>query len=77
MEPDDIPALAGRRRALGYTTILVVIVAGYVLLVAWGAGFLAWRLAGPLTLGLALGVVVALAAWVIAACYVRAAGAAR
>ena len=59
-----------RRMTLSLTLLLVLIEGGYMLLVAYAGPFMAQRVAGPLTLGLALGALATFAGWAIACFYV-------
>jgi uncharacterized membrane protein (DUF485 family) len=73
---DDVSALehvASRRLrvALGLTAAMLVVYFGFILLIAFGKGFLSERITDGLSVGMALGVVVILATWVLTWIYVR------
>lgn len=64
-------AAARWRIGLGLTVAMTVIYVAFILLVAYGKGFLGTLLAPGLSIGIALGVVVILAAWGLILIYVR------
>jgi uncharacterized membrane protein (DUF485 family) len=59
------------RVALGFTAAMLVVYFGFILLIAFAPGFLAERIVDGLSVGIALGVVVILATWVLTWTYVR------
>jgi uncharacterized membrane protein (DUF485 family) len=59
------------RMALGLTAAMLVVYFGFILLIAFAPGFLGKRITDGLSLGMALGVVVILATWVLTWTYVR------
>jgi uncharacterized membrane protein (DUF485 family) len=59
------------RMALGLTGAMLVVYFGFILLIAFAPGFLAERIVDGLSVGMALGVVVILATWVLTWTYVR------
>jgi uncharacterized membrane protein (DUF485 family) len=65
--------LAARRLrvALALTAAMLVIYFGFILLIAFAPGFLGRRITDGLSVGMALGVVVILATWVVTWTYVR------
>jgi len=66
-------ALARRRWrvALGLTTLMVLVYFGFVLLVAWDKPFMGRLLTPGLSVGILLGALVIVAAWVLTWVYVR------
>ncbi len=68
-----LPALAATRQRLAavLTTAMTAIYLGFILLVAYGRGVLARTVAPGLSLGMVLGVLVILTAWVLILVYVR------
>lgn len=66
-------ALARRRWrvALGLTTLMVLVYFGFILLVAWDKPFMGRLLAPGLSIGIVLGALVIVAAWVLTWVYVR------
>jgi uncharacterized membrane protein (DUF485 family) len=59
------------RVALGLTTLMVLVYFGFILLVAWEKAFMG-RLLGPgLSIGILLGALVIVAAWILTWIYVR------
>lgn len=66
-------ALARRRWrvALGLTTLMVLVYFGFVLLVAWEKPFMARLITPGLSIGIVLGALVIVAAWVLTWVYVR------
>lgn len=65
--------LAARRLrvALGLTAAMLVVYFGFIFLIAFAPGFLGKRITDGLSVGMALGVVVILATWVLTWAYVR------
>jgi uncharacterized membrane protein (DUF485 family) len=65
--------LAGRRWrvALGLTAAMLSVYFGFILLIAFAKPVLARPITGGLTLGILLGVVVILSAWLLTWIYVR------
>lgn len=59
------------RMALGLTAAMLVVYFGFILLIAFAPGFLGKRITDGLSVGMALGVVVILATWVLTWTYVR------
>jgi uncharacterized membrane protein (DUF485 family) len=77
-EPDfdedaALEAIASRRlRVAGVlTAAMLVVYFGFILLIAFGKDFLSNRIVQGLTVGMALGVLVILATWVVTWVYVR------
>ena len=74
-DPDvrALDELAARRLrvALSLTAAMLVVYFGFILLIAFAKGFLAERVVAGLTVGMALGVCVILATWVLTWVYVR------
>ena len=74
-DPDvrALDELAARRLrvALSLTAAMLVVYFGFILLIAFAKGFLAERIVSGLTVGMALGVIVILATWVLTWIYVR------
>ena len=75
--PDEVDLgaleeLAARRLrvALGFTAAMLVVYFGFILLIAFAPGFLGERIVDGLSVGMALGVVVILATWVLTWTYV-------
>ena len=70
---DALRALARKRWrvALGLTLLMVLVYFGFVLLVAWDKPFMGRLLAPGLSIGIVLGALVIVAAWVLTWCYVR------
>lgn len=66
-------ALARRRWrvALGLTTLMVLVYFGFILLVAWDKPLMGRLLAPGLSLGILLGALVIVAAWLLTWTYVR------
>lgn len=73
MANEDLHRLAAARwRVVSLlTTAMVVLYFGFILLVAWGKPLLATRLVPGLSLGVLLGALVIVAAWVLILIYVR------
>jgi uncharacterized membrane protein (DUF485 family) len=73
-DPDvrALDELAARRLrvALSLTAAMLVIYFGFILLIAFGKDFLSERIVSGLTVGMALGVLVILATWVLTWIYV-------
>ena len=69
----DFDALAKRRwrMALLLTTLMIVIYFGFILLVAFQKPLLATLVGSGLTLGILLGVIVIISAWLLTFIYVR------
>jgi uncharacterized membrane protein (DUF485 family) len=70
---DALRALARKRWrvALGLTFLMVLVYFGFILLVAWEKPFMG-RLLGPgLSVGIVLGALVIVAAWILTWIYVR------
>ena len=59
------------RVALGLTAAMVVLYFGFILLVAYGRGFLAIQVVPGLSLGILLGALVIVISWVFTWVYVR------
>jgi uncharacterized membrane protein (DUF485 family) len=59
-----------RRMTLRLTLLLAIIEGGFLLLVTYDKPLLALSVAGPLTLGLLLGIIATIAGWGIACFYV-------
>jgi uncharacterized membrane protein (DUF485 family) len=59
------------RVSLGLTAAMLVVYFGFILLIAFAPGFLSERIVDGLSVGMALGVVVILATWVLTWTYVR------
>ena len=72
-EPGALEQLAARRLrvALGLTAAMLVVYFGFILLIAFAPDFLGKRITDGLSVGMALGVVVILATWVLTWTYVR------
>ncbi|MBL8137499.1 MAG: DUF485 domain-containing protein [Acidobacteria bacterium] len=64
-------AAARWRIGLGLTAAMTAIYVVFILLIAYGKGFLGRLLAPGLSIGIALGVLVILAAWALILVYVR------
>ena len=73
MTHDSVDSLAAARWriAIGLTIAMMVVYFGFILLVAFNKPLLATLIAPGLSLGMLLGVVVILAAWVLIWIYVR------
>ncbi|MFT3776373.1 MAG: DUF485 domain-containing protein [Minicystis sp.] len=76
MTPADLEALARisarrSRIALGLTAAMMVVYFGFILLVAFDKPLLGTILGPGLSLGIALGALVIVAAWVLTGVYVR------
>ena len=71
--PTSLEALAAARSriAVGITATMTVIYVGFILLIAFDKAWLGSLLAPGLSLGIVLGVVVILLAWVLNLTYVR------
>jgi uncharacterized membrane protein (DUF485 family) len=67
----DLLAAKRLRMALGLTAAMLAVYFGFILLIAFAPGFLAERIVDGLSVGMALGVVVILATWVLTWTYVR------
>jgi uncharacterized membrane protein (DUF485 family) len=59
------------RLALSLTSAMMAVYFGFVLLVAWAKPLLAWQIVRGLSLGILLGALVIVAAWVLIWVYVR------
>jgi uncharacterized membrane protein (DUF485 family) len=74
-DPDDaaLEAVAAKRwrMALALTGAMLVVYFGFILLIAFGKGFMGNEITEGLSVGMALGVVVILATWVLTWTYVR------
>lgn len=70
---DRLRALAQKRWrvAIGLTAVMVVVYFGFILLIAYDKPLMATRLAPGLSLGILLGALVIVAAWVLTLGYVR------
>ena len=70
---DALRALAQRRWrvALGLTLLMVLVYFGFVLLVAWDKPFMGRLLAPGVSIGIVLGALVIVAAWLLTWFYVR------
>ncbi|MGD9904772.1 MAG: DUF485 domain-containing protein [Vicinamibacterales bacterium] len=64
-------AAARSRIAVGLTTAMTVIYVAFILLIAFGKAWLGTVLVRGLSIGIALGVLVIVAAWVLILAYVR------
>ncbi len=76
MKPDDLAALAKvsaarSRIALGLTAAMMIIYFGFILLVAFDKPLLGQLLGPGLSVGIALGAGVIVAAWLLTGAYVR------
>ncbi|MCC7034506.1 MAG: DUF485 domain-containing protein [Acidobacteria bacterium] len=71
--PEQLRALdaARWRIAIGLTAAMTAIYVGFILLIAYAKPLLATRIAPGLSLGILLGVLVILAAWLLILVYVR------
>ena len=69
--PLDALAAARWRVAIGLTIAMMVVYFGFILLVAFNKPLLATLIGPGLSLGMLLGIVVILAAWVLIWIYVR------
>jgi uncharacterized membrane protein (DUF485 family) len=67
----DVLAARRLRVALALTAAMLVVYFGFILLIAFGKDFLSERIVSGLTVGMALGVLVILATWVLTWIYVR------
>jgi uncharacterized membrane protein (DUF485 family) len=67
----DAVAASRWRIAISLTIAMMVIYFGFILLVAFNKPLLATRVTGGLSLGMLLGALVILAAWVVTWIYVR------
>ena len=72
-ESTAVTELAGRRwrLALSLTAAMLAVYLGFILLIAFAKPVLATRLTGGLTVGILLGMLVIVAAWVLTWTYVR------
>ena len=72
-EVSALEAIAARRLrvALALTAAMLVVYFGFILLIAFGRDFLSRTITDGLSVGMALGVVVILATWVLTWIYVR------
>ena len=72
-QADDLRRLdAARRRVAGtLTVVMMVLYAGFILLIAYGKDLLTTLVVPGLSLGILLGALVILAAWVLIWIYVR------
>lgn len=70
---EALRALARKRWrvALGLTVLMVMVYFGFILLVAWDKPFMARLLAPGLSIGIVLGALVIVAAWILTWVYVR------
>jgi uncharacterized membrane protein (DUF485 family) len=71
--PDSLRQLAAKRDrvAAGLTAAMIAIYFGFIALIAYNKPLLARLLAPGLTLGIVLGVVVIVSAWLLTLVYVR------
>ncbi len=71
--PDSLRKLAAKRDrvAAGLTAAMIAIYFGFIALIAYNKPLLARLLAPGLTLGIVLGVVVIVSAWLLTLVYVR------
>ncbi|MEZ5283468.1 MAG: DUF485 domain-containing protein [Vicinamibacterales bacterium] len=71
--PDRLRALdaARWRIAVTITVAMAVVYVGFILLVAYGKGFLGSLIAPGLSMGILLGTLVILTAWILIVVYVR------
>jgi len=73
--PDDaaLEAVAAKRLrvALALTGAMLIVYFGFILLIAFAKGFMGDQITDGLSVGMALGVVVILATWVLTWTYVR------
>ena len=73
--PDDaaLEAVAAKRLrvALALTGAMLVVYFGFILLIAFAKGFMGDQITDGLSVGMALGIVVILATWVLTWTYVR------
>jgi uncharacterized membrane protein (DUF485 family) len=72
-DAEAVARLAGKRWriALALTAAMLTVYFGFILLIAYNKPLLATRLSGGLTLGILLGVLVIVAAWVLTGIYVH------
>ena len=70
-EPLDALAASRWRVAIGLTVAMMVVYFGFILLVAFNKPLLGMRVAGGLSLGMLLGALVIVTAWVLTWIYVR------
>jgi uncharacterized membrane protein (DUF485 family) len=70
-EPLDVLAAARWRVAIALTVAMMVVYFGFILLVAFSKPLLGTQVAGGLSLGMLLGALVILTAWVLMWIYVR------
>ena len=70
---EALRALARKRWrvALGLTSLMVLVYFGFVLLVAWDKPFMGRLLRPGLSIGIVLGALVIIAAWILTWTYVR------
>ena len=67
----DALAAARSRIAIGLTAAMTAIYVAFILLIAFGKAFLGTLIAPGLSIGIALGVLVIVAAWALILVYVR------
>ena len=70
-EPLDVLAAARWRVAIALTVAMMIVYFGFILLVAFNKPLLSTRVATGLSLGMLLGAMVIIAAWVLTWIYVR------
>jgi uncharacterized membrane protein (DUF485 family) len=70
-EPLDVLAAARWRVAIALTVAMMVVYFGFILLVAFNKPLLGTRVAAGLSLGMLLGALVIITAWVLTWIYVR------
>ena len=70
-EPLDVLAAARWRVAIALTVAMMVVYFGFILLVAFNKPLLGTRVAAGLSLGMLLGALVIVTAWVLTWIYVR------
>jgi len=70
---EALRALAQKRWrvALGLTSLMVLVYFGFILLVAWDKPFMGRLLSPGLSIGIVLGALVIVAAWILTWTYVR------
>jgi uncharacterized membrane protein (DUF485 family) len=70
---EALRALARKRWrvALGLTSLMVLVYFGFILLVAWDKPFMGRLLSPGLSIGIVLGALVIIAAWILTWIYVR------
>ena len=70
---EALRALARKRWrvALGLTSLMVLVYFGFILLVAWDKPFMGRLLSPGLSIGIVLGALVIIAAWILTWTYVR------